>query len=74
MAPLAVDPKAARAAAVIAHATVALDGQENAMAWLQKPNPHLDSKTPLEVLFSGEADEVETVDELLSAMEKGMYV
>ena len=74
MAPLAVDPKAPRAAAVIAHATVALDGQENAMAWLQKPNPHLDRKTPLQLLFGGEAHEIEIVDELLSAMENGMYV
>jgi uncharacterized protein (DUF2384 family) len=74
MAQLAIDAKATRTAAIIAHAAVALDGQENAMSWLQKPNPHLDSKTPLEVLFSGTADEVETVDELLSAMENGMYV
>lgn len=74
MAQIAVDPKAARTAAVIAHAAVALDGQGNAMAWLQKPNPQLQSRTPLEALFGGDAEDVETVDELLSALENGMYV
>ncbi len=74
MAQLAVDPKAARAAAVIAHATVALDGQANAMAWLQKSNSYLENKSPLQVLFGGEAEEVQIVDELLSAIENGIHV
>lgn len=74
MAQLAVDPKAARPAAVIAHAAVTLDGQENAMAWLQKANPNLSNRTPLEVLITGKSEEIESVDELLSAVENGMSV
>ncbi len=74
MAQMAVDARAARTAEVIAHATVALDGKANAMQWLQQPNPHLGNKTPLQVAFNGEPDELERVDELLSALENGIHV
>ena len=74
MAQLAIDLNAARTAEVIAHATVALDGQANAMAWLKQPNPHLGNETPLAVAFGGEPEEMETVHELLSALENGIHV
>ena len=74
MAQRAIDVRATRTAEVIAHATVALDGKANAMQWLQQPNPHLGNRTPLQVAFSGESEELERVDELLSALENGIHV
>ena len=74
MAPMLVDPKAARAAEVIAHATVALDGKANALAWLNRPHSLLGNKTPLFVAFNGEPEEVDRIDELLSALENGIHV
>ena len=73
MAQLALDANAARTAEVIAHATVALDGQANAMQWLKQANPNLSDKTPLDILFHGLPEEVQLVDELLSALENGIY-
>lgn len=63
----------ARKAEIIAHATEALDGQVNAMHWLQKPNRSLSGKTPLTVLTGGKPEEMEQVDELLYGLEYGMY-
>ena len=74
MAQMAVDPKMARAAEVIAHATIALDGQVNALAWLNRPHTHLGNRSPLFVAFHGEPEEVDHVDELLSALENGIHV
>lgn len=62
-----------RKAEIIAHATEALDGQANAMDWLQRPNPGLGGKAPLNVLTHGDIDEVNRVDELLYGLEYGMY-
>lgn len=73
MAHRAVDPTFAKRAAIISHATVALDGQENAMQWLQQPNRNLGNRTPLEVLSHGSQEEMQAVDELLVALEHGMY-
>jgi hypothetical protein len=66
-------PALVRRAEIIAHATEALDGQVNAMLWLQAPNPHLGEKTPLDVLMNGAPDDAERVDELLYGLEYGMY-
>lgn len=73
MAQLALDANAARTAEVIAHAAVALDGQANAMRWLKQANSNLDNRTPLDVLFRGTPEELQLVDELLSALENGIY-
>ncbi len=74
MAQVAVDARAARAAEVIAHAAVALDEQANALTWLQRPHSHLGNKTPLYVAFNGDPEEVDRIDELLSALENGIHV
>ncbi|MGA8595772.1 MAG: MbcA/ParS/Xre antitoxin family protein [Bryobacteraceae bacterium] len=66
-------PDSVRKAEIIAHATEALDGQVNAMHWLQRPNRSLSGKAPLEVLTNGLPDEAEKVDELLYGLEYGMY-
>ncbi len=73
MAHMAVDPTFAKTAEIISHATVALDGKENAMQWLQQPHPNLSNKTPLEVLSHGSPEERQAVDDLLTALEYGMY-
>lgn len=73
MAHMAVDAATLRRTEVIAHATVALDGKENAMRWLQQPNDDIGGRTPLEVLFGGTPEELQQVDDLLSAMEYGIY-
>jgi len=73
MAQLAVNPAALRMAEVASHATVALDGQENAMAWLQQPNVAMGGRTPLEVLAQGDVSEIERLDEQLTALEYGMH-
>lgn len=64
----------ARKAEVVAHATETLDGQANAMGWLQRPNRSLAGKSPLDVLTNGAPEDIERVDELLYAIEYGMYV
>ncbi|HXF27935.1 MAG TPA: MbcA/ParS/Xre antitoxin family protein [Bryobacteraceae bacterium] len=66
--------EAARQAEVIAHASEALDGQANAMRWLQRSNRSLAGRSPLDVLTNGQQEGVERVDELLYAIEYGMYV
>lgn len=73
MASLAHITNPVRQADVIAHATVALDGRENAMHWLQTTHPALNGRTPLDAVFTGSVDELELVDQLLSALEYGVY-
>ena len=72
-APATTPGGAARRAEVIAHATEALDGQANAMQWLQHANRSLAGRTPLEVLTEDAPEAADRVDELLYAMEYGMY-
>lgn len=50
------DPVVLRRAEIIAHPAVSLDGQKNAMDWLQKPSPTMGGRTPLEVLSEGAGD------------------
>jgi len=64
---------AARRAEIIAHATEALDGQANAMQWLQQANRSLAGRTPLEVLTEDAPEAAERVDELLYGIEYGMF-
>ncbi len=64
---------AARRAEIIAHATEALDGQVNAMHWLQEPNRSLGGRSPLAVLTEDTAEAAELVDELLYGIEYGMF-
>ncbi|MGD0359955.1 MAG: MbcA/ParS/Xre antitoxin family protein [Bryobacteraceae bacterium] len=64
---------AARRAEVIAHATEALDGQVNAMHWLQEANRSLGGRSPLAVLTDNTPEGAELVDELLYGIEYGMF-
>jgi len=64
---------AARRAEIIAHATEALDGQVNAMQWLQEPNRSLGGRSPLAVLTEDTPEAAELVDELLYGLEYGMF-
>lgn len=64
---------AARRAEIVAHATEALDGQVNAMNWLQEPNRSLGGRSPLAVLTDDTPEAAELVDELLYAIEYGMF-
>jgi len=68
-----MDASTLRIAEVIAHATVALDGQRNALRWLQQPNDDLSGRTPLELLFLGTPEQSQQVNDLLSAMEYGVF-
>jgi uncharacterized protein (DUF2384 family) len=62
-----------RKAEIIAHATEALDGQTNALHWLQQPHRSLGGRAPLDLLSRGSAEEAEQVDELLYGLEYGIY-
>jgi uncharacterized protein (DUF2384 family) len=64
---------ATRRAEIIAHATEALDGQVNAMHWLQEPNRSLGGRSPLAVLTQDPPEAAELVDELLCGIEYGMF-
>ena len=64
---------AARRAEIIAHATEALDGQVNAMHWLQDANRSLGGRSPLAVLTEDTPEAAELVDELLYGLEYGMF-
>ena len=64
---------AARRAEIIAHATEALDGQVNAMHWLQEANRSLGGRSPLAVLTEDAPEAAELVDELLYGLEYGMF-
>ncbi len=64
---------AARRAEIVAHATEALDGQVNAMHWLQEPNRSLGGRSPLAVLTEESPEAAELVDELLYGIEYGMF-
>jgi len=70
MATLALDP----IAQVIAHATEALDGQERAMQWLERHSDSFGGRSPLEVLSQGDADEVQRIDDILTALDYGMHI
>jgi putative toxin-antitoxin system antitoxin component (TIGR02293 family) len=74
MAHMAVDPAFARRAEIISHATEALDGQVNAMQWLNEPNRALANRTPLEFLSNGSYEDMQKIDDLLTALEHGIYV
>ena len=41
----------------------------DAKAWLNQPNPYLDSKTPIDCIFY--SDDLEEVEELVDAIENG---
>jgi hypothetical protein len=64
---------AARRAEIVAHATEALDGQANAMHWLQEANRSLGGRSPLAVLTEDAPEAAELVDELLYGIEYGMF-
>jgi uncharacterized protein (DUF2384 family) len=67
------DPIGLRRAEIIAHAAVSLDGQKNAMDWLQRPSPHMGGRTPLHVLGEGNPDELQQLDDVLTALDYGMH-
>jgi uncharacterized protein (DUF2384 family) len=70
---MVVDPVGLRKAEIIAHATVSLDGRQNAMEWLQKPSPNMGGRTPLEVLAQGLPEELQALDDVLTALDYGMH-
>ena len=70
---MVADPVALRRAEIIAHATVSLDGRENAMSWLQTPSPNMGGRTPLEVLAPGLPEELQELDDVLTALDYGMH-
>lgn len=72
MAHMAPDPLR-RAASVIAHATEAMDGRENAMHWLERENPSFGGRSPLQVLFQGDPDETQRMEDILTALDYGMH-
>ena len=74
MASLAQNLDAVKQADIIAHATVALDGREDAIEWLQTPHSTLNDRTPLEVVCTGSLEDLQFVDRLLTALEFGIYV
>lgn len=73
MAHMVVDPVGLRKAEIIAHATVSLDGRQNAIEWLQKPSPNMGGRTPLEVLAQGLPEELQALDDVLTALDYGMH-
>ena len=73
MALVLADPVWLRKAEIIAHATESLDGRKNAMDWLQKPSPNMGGRTPLEVLNQGEPEELQQLDDVLTALDYGMH-
>lgn len=60
-----------RKAEIISHATVSLDGQKNAMNWLQTPSSGMGGRTPLEVLERGIPEELQ---ELGDALDYGKHL
>jgi uncharacterized protein (DUF2384 family) len=58
---------------IIAHATESLDGQQNAMDWLQEPSPNMGGRTPLEVLDTANPEELQRLDDILTALDYGMH-
>ena len=60
-------------AELVAHATEALDGKTNALAWLNKPNSAMQGRTPLDVLSQGSPADCQRLDEQLTALEYGMH-
>jgi len=73
MAQLAVDPAVLRRYQIMAHATEALDGQQNAMNWLQKSSAKMGGKTPWEILDTADPDELQQLDDIQTALDYGMY-
>jgi uncharacterized protein (DUF2384 family) len=57
----------------MAHATESLDGQANALDWLQKPSPNMGGRTPLEVLDNADPAELQQLDDILTALDYGMH-
>jgi len=70
MATLALDP----IAHIIAHATEALDGRERAMHWLERQSDSFGGRSPLQVLSQGNPDEMQRVDDILTALDYGMHI
>jgi uncharacterized protein (DUF2384 family) len=66
------DPVGLRRTEIIAHAGLSLDGQKNAIEWLQKPSPNMGGRTPLEVLSQGKPEELQQLDDVLTALDYGM--
>lgn len=73
MAAMSTDPVGLRRAEIIAHATESLDGKKNAMDWLQKPSSNIGGRTPLEVLSQGDPEELQRLDDVLTALDYGMH-
>jgi uncharacterized protein (DUF2384 family) len=73
MAQVLADSVGLRKADIIAHATESLDGRKNALDWLQKPSPSMGGRTPLEVLDQGEPEELQQLDDVLTALDYGMH-
>jgi uncharacterized protein (DUF2384 family) len=71
---MAVDPIGLRRYQIVAHATEALDGQSNVTAWLRTPSPSFGGRTPFEVLDHADSDELQRLDDMLTALDYGMHI
>jgi uncharacterized protein (DUF2384 family) len=71
---MVADRFALRRAEIISHATVSLDGQENAMNWLQTPSSRMGGRIPLEILDKGIPEELQELDDILTALDYGMHL
>jgi uncharacterized protein (DUF2384 family) len=50
-----------------------MDGRENAMHWLERENPSFGGRSPLQVLFQGDPDETQRIEDILTALDYGMH-
>lgn len=57
---------------VLAGATELYGSKERALAWLRRPNPRLDGRTPVSLLKTDTGSRM--VEELLLQIDEGMYV
>lgn len=60
-------------ASVVAHAMEVLETKENVMLWLRDRNTALGRRRPLDLLASGDPQEIQDVDDVLGQIEYGIY-
>jgi putative toxin-antitoxin system antitoxin component (TIGR02293 family) len=61
-----------RRAHIFSQAEAVYGSRERALAWLERPNPRLSQRTPLELLTSDEGSRI--VEELLVQIDEGIFV
>jgi len=71
---MALNPIGRRKVQIIAHATEAMDGQSNMLAWVQKPSQSFGGRTPFDVLNHADPDKLQRLDDILTALDHGMRI